>query len=167
MSFPITYWYGIRKEFLSKDRLIEARDAGFTHIECVYDAETNKQVLVWAEELGLKVNLGDRRMELALTQKPGWEDALRGMMEEYRLYPALCRYFVKDEPTNDWFAVLGKIADVMRETDPPHPPYINLFPSCVYPGSYGEHVDAYLDAVKPELLSFDHYIFKKRPVTLS
>ena len=31
--YPITYWYGIRPEYLSKERLAEAKEAGFTVIE--------------------------------------------------------------------------------------------------------------------------------------
>ena len=34
-QYPITYWYGIRPEFLSKERLIEAKEAGFNIIECM------------------------------------------------------------------------------------------------------------------------------------
>ena len=57
--YPITYWYGVRPEFLSKERLIEAKEAGFTIIECSYGPETNQKVLTWCEELGLKANVGD------------------------------------------------------------------------------------------------------------
>ena len=33
-QYPITFWYGIRPEFLSKERLLEAKEAGFNIIEC-------------------------------------------------------------------------------------------------------------------------------------
>ena len=59
--YPITYWYGIRKEFLSRERLKEAREAGFNLIECAYDTETNLRVLALCAELGLRANVQDPR----------------------------------------------------------------------------------------------------------
>ena len=75
-QYPITFWYGIRPEFLSKERLLEAKEAGFNIIECIYDPETNKKVLRWCEELGLKANVGDPRIGQALAGEEGWEALL-------------------------------------------------------------------------------------------
>lgn len=82
--YPITYWYGIRKEFLSRERLEEAREAGFNLIECAYDTETNLRVLALCAELGLRANVQDPRMSVALLGEPGWEAELDAMIADYR-----------------------------------------------------------------------------------
>lgn len=132
--YPITYWYGIRKEFLSRERLKEAREAGFNLIECAYDTETNLRVLALCAELGLRANVQDPRMSIALLGEPGWEAELDAMIADYRDCPALNRFFVRDEPTDDYFPTLGRVVDYLHAHDPVHGEYINLgsrrSPSC-------------------------------------
>ena len=166
--YPITYWYGIRKEHLCRERLIEAQNAGFNLIECAYDTETNLQVLAWCAELGLRANVQDARMGVALEGKPGWEAALDGMIADYRDCPALNRFFVRDEPMDDYFPTLGRVVDYLHEHDPIHGEYINLLPSVAVPPAsperYRQHLAAYLNAVHPQLLSYDHYNLMWREV---
>ena len=109
-QYPITFWYGIRPEYLSKERLLEAKEAGFNIIECIYDPETNKKVLRWCEELGLKANVGDPRIGQALAGKEGWEALLDTVIADYAAYPAVNRFFIKDEPLDDYFPTLGRVA---------------------------------------------------------
>ena len=170
--YPITYWYGIRPEYLSKERLAEAKEAGFTVIECSYGTETNKKVLRWCEELGLKANVGDPRIGQALAGEEGWEKALDEMIVEYADYPAVNRFFIKDEPLDDYFPTLGRVADYLNTHDPAHGEYINLLPIHAVPPAEGEdfstryqrHIDGYFDTVHPTVLSYDHYNLKMTPV---
>ena len=164
--YPITYWYGIRQEFLSRERLIEARDAGFTIMECAYDTETNLRVLAMCQELGLRANVQDPRMGIALQGEPGWEKALDDMIADYRDCPALNRFFVRDEPTDDYFPTLGRVVDYLHAHDPEHGEYINLLPSvAVMPlERYQQHIDGYLNTVHPQILSYDHYNLMWREV---
>ena len=69
MSFPINFWYGIRPDFISRERLCEAKEAGFNIIECRYDTKTNKMVLKWCHELGLKAYLWDDRIKDAILKR--------------------------------------------------------------------------------------------------
>ena len=164
-QYPITYWYGIRPEYLSKERLIEAGDAGFNIIECDYSTETNKQVLRWCEELGLKANVRDPRMNKALAAEEGWEQTLLDMIADYADFPAVNRFFIKDEPLDDYFPTLGRVADFLHSHDPAHGEYINLLPFHAVPPAEGEsfarryqrHIDGYFDTVHPTILSYDHY----------
>ena len=164
-QYPITYWYGIRPEYLSKESLIEAKDAGFNIIECDYSTETNKQVLRWCEELGLKANVRDPRMNKALAAEEGWEQALLDMIADYADFPAVNRFFIKDEPLDDYFPTLGRVADFLHAHDPAHGEYINLLPFHAVPPAEGEsfaqryqrHIDGYFDTVHPTILSYDHY----------
>ena len=164
-QYPITFWYGIRPEYLSKERLAEAKEAGFNVIECNYGTETNKQVLRWCEELGLKANVRDPRIDKALAAEEGWEQALLDMIEEYAAYPAVNRFFIKDEPLDDYFPTLGRVVDFLNTHDPAHGEYINLLPFHAVPPAEGEsfasryqrHIDSYFDTVHPTVLSYDHY----------
>ncbi|MBQ9151452.1 MAG: hypothetical protein IJX72_04315, partial [Clostridia bacterium] len=170
--YPITYWYGIRPEFLSKERLIEAKEAGFTVIECSYGTETNKKVLKWCEELGLKANVGDPRVGKALAAEEGWEQGLLDMIADYADYPAVNRFFMRDEPLDDYFPTLGRVADFIHTHDPKHGEYINLLPYHAVPPAEGEgftqryqrHIDNFFDVVHPTILSYDHYNLKKEEV---
>ena len=166
--YPITYWYGIRPEFLSKERLIEAKEAGFNIIECHYGTETNKKVLRWCEELGLKANVGDPRIDAALAGAEGWEKGLDDMIADYAEFPAVNRFFVRDEPVDDYFPTLGRVTDYLNTHDPAHGEYINLLPIHAVPPAEGEdfptryqrHIDGYFDVVHPTVLSYDHYNLK-------
>lgn len=166
--YPITFWYGIRKEFLTRERLIEAQEAGFNLIECAYDTRTNLQVLSWCRELGLRANVQDPRMDAALAGQPGWEAALDGMIDDYSDCPALSRFFVRDEPMDDYFPTLGRVVDYLHRHDPQHGEYINLLPSVAVPPAsperYRQHLRAYLDTVNPQILSYDHYNLMWREV---
>ncbi len=188
MELEISYWYGLPIDFVSFDRVREIADAGFTVLEVRYDLETNRRVLKYAEALGLHVNVYDERMGQALNQAEGWETALEEMVRDYADCPALLRWFVTDEPTDDRFPLLGRIAEVMRRLDPDHAVFINLLPNVAlgygwpdqptefsdslpmrFPVAgakrYEAHLDAFLDTVKPRILSYDHYSFKKLPLS--
>ncbi len=171
-QYPITFWYGIRPEYLSKERLIEAKEAGFNIIECSYGPETNKKVLKWCEELDLKANVGDPRIGQALAGEEGWEALLDAVIADYADYPAVNRFFIKDEPLDDYFPTLGRVADYLNTHDPKHGEYINLLPFHAVPPAEGEsfarryqrHIDGYFDIVHPTVLSYDHYNLSKREV---
>jgi hypothetical protein len=101
-------------------------------------------------------------------------------------------YFITDEPGAGAFPGLGKLVDYLRERDPAHLAYINLFPTYAseaqlgvsadaaerakvgYPQNfagvgtsnktvlaYREHLKKFIEIVKPDLISYDHYQFMK------
>ncbi len=163
--FPITYWYGIRKEFLCRERLVEAMECGFNMIECDYDRETNRRVLAWCDELGLAANVRDGRMEKALAGIDGWEQALDAMIADYAPFRSLNRFFIRDEPVDDFFPRLARVVAYLHEHDPAHGEYINLLPYHALPPAEGEsmearyrrHLDGFCAQVKPTILSYDNY----------
>ncbi len=166
MSYPINFWYGIPKEFISRERIEEAAAAGFNIIECRYDTETNKKVLNWCEDLGIKAYLWDDRMSAAIREDEGWQSSLDEMIEDYKNYPALDRYFIKDEPVGAQFPMLQRISGYLSEHDKNHGFYINLLPIHAMPPeeTYEEHVEKFLDMIKPSLLSYDHYCMGKKEI---
>ena len=168
MTYPINFWYGIPKRFICRERVAEAAEAGFTVIECRYDTETNKQVLRWCEELGLRAYLWDNRMGNAIAETEGWQKALDDMIAEYADFPALDRYFIKDEPVEAHFPMLARIANYLRAHDPKHGFYVNLLPNVAVPGGIQNsdaHIAQFLRDVQPDLLSYDHYCLCKREVS--
>ncbi len=164
-QYPITYWYGIRPEFISRERLIEAKECGFNLIECDYGREMNLRVLAWCDELGLSANVRDKRIDLALAGQEGWEAGLDAMITDYAPFHSVNRFFMRDEPLDDYFPTLGRVADYINAHDPIHGEYINLLPYHAVPPAEGEsfreryqrHIDAFCDIVHPTILSYDHY----------
>jgi len=79
--------------------------------------------------------------------------------------------FVVDEPGASDFPALGQLVAYIRERAPSQLAYINLFPtyaSAAALGTTGDTVTAYreylrqfVEIVKPDLISWDHYHFKK------
>lgn len=168
MSYPINFWYGIRPEYVSYERVAEAAEAGFTVIECRYDTKTNKQVLLWCEQLGLRAYVWDDRMATAIAGAEGWQAALDDMIADYRDYPALDRFFIKDEPVEAHFPMLARIANYFHTHHPDADFYVNLLPNVAVPGgkvNSNAHIAQYLEMVKPSLLSYDHYCLCKTETT--
>jgi hypothetical protein len=79
---------------------------------------------------------------------------------------AVIGYYITDEPNAKAFANLAGTVAYIRHKDPARLSYINLFPTYAEASqlgnkSYEEHVQQFIEIVKPELLSYDHYHFFK------
>lgn len=102
---------------------------------------------------------------------PAQAKALDATIEQVRNHPALFRYHLADEPGIGAFPRLGRLVAYLRQRDPGRLAYINLFPtyaSTEQLGTKGDTVTAYreylrqfLEVVKPGLIGYDHYHFKK------
>ncbi len=117
---------------------------------------------------------------------------LDALIEKVKKHPAMEAYYITDEPGAGAFPGLGKLVDYLRQRDPAHPAYINLFPTYAseaqlgvsadaaerakvgYPQNfagvgtsdktvlaYREHLKKFVETVKPDLISYDHYHFMK------
>lgn len=60
---------------------------------------------------------------------PAKAKALDALIEQVRNHPALYAYHLVDEPGAGAFPKLGKLVSYLRERDPAHCAYINLFPT--------------------------------------
>lgn len=88
------------------------------------------------------------------------------IISQYSQRGAVMGYYLTDEPNAKAFANLGKTVAHLRQKDPTRLSYINLFPTYADASqlgnkSYEEHVQQFIETVKPELLSYDHYHFFK------
>jgi len=80
--------------------------------------------------------------------------------------PGLGGYFVMDEPGAALFPGLGRMAELIREADPNHWIYINLFPNCALPeqlgtSSYAEYLESFVKLCHPRALSYDNYFLTR------
>jgi hypothetical protein len=156
--FFISYWAGPPGDFHTRERTAEVAEWGATIVP------GNEQDLEWAQELGYKVLLQNRALHPNQFSQPGGPEALEEVVVKYRDHPALFGYFIVDEPNAEAFPTLAKIQEIVRRLDPNHVAYVNLFPNYASQQqlgteTYQEHVDRFLDEVKPDFLSYDHYIF--------
>ena len=134
--------------------------------------------LVWCRENELNVarRHGLRAMLFApeLINPLSLKDAakreqLDALIERVRHHPAMYCYYVVDEPGAAEFADLGQLVAHLRDRDPAHLAYINLFPTYANNKqlgtqgdtvtAYREHLQRYVREVQPALISYDHYQF--------
>ena len=118
---------------------------------------------------------------------------LDALIDRVKSHPALEAYHLGDEPGAGAFPGLGKLVAYLRERDPAHLAYINLYPTYAneqqlevsadaaerakvgiplnFAGvgtddktvlRYREHLRKFVEIVKPDLISYDHYHFLKR-----
>lgn len=91
------------------------------------------------------------------------------LIERVRKHPAFYSYYITDEPKASQFPALGRLVAYLKERDPGHMAYINLFSTYVsneqlgtkgsVAAAYREYLRQYISIVKPTLLSYDHYQF--------
>ncbi len=124
-----------------------------------------------AQRHGLKAMLQDGLLSPATLDNPEQKAKLDALIEKVKGHPAMEAYFITDEPSAAAFAGLGKLASYLRHKDPAHFAYVNLFPTYANNDqlgtkgdretAYREHLRQFVDAVKPALISYDHYHFFK------
>ena len=173
MQYPITYWFGIRREFIYREdgsfateEIDRVKDAGFTLMLAEFDAKTNLLVLNAAHERGMKVMVSDGDIYRAIANSEQRREYLAGVVEKYGGHPALFGYHIVDEPNASAFDTLAEIREIFAELDPAHEAYINLFPNYASPEqlgnpTYEDHLAEYTSKVKPSIISYDHYHFLK------
>lgn len=151
-EMPILAWYSIPPAFATLDRYKELKKAGFTiNFSHIYSLEDALQSLDLAKQAGIKV----------MFMCPGLETDTENVVRQVKDHPALCGYFLRDEPSNADIPLLAAWADRIRAVDPNHEIYLNLFPNYVADetigSTYEEHVQLFAKSVKTTMLSFDHY----------
>ena len=95
-----------------------------------------------------------------------FEANLKSKVSQWAKEPAFAAYRLKDEPGAVSFPALAKTQDRLKELDPDHWCYNNLFPTYapvnekdnyLQSRNYQEYVDKYMEMCRPEVLSYDHY----------
>lgn len=161
-NFIITFW---SPPPASKEALSTVANEGFN--------------LTWTYEQGLDVVRGQGLMGMlqddlltpSTLDNQGKRAKLDSLINRVKKHPALEAYHIADEPNAADFPGLGRLVAYLRERDPNHFAYINLFP--IYADNkqlgingtpitaYQEYLRRYIEAVRPSLISYDHYHFLK------
>ncbi|QEH38279.1 hypothetical protein OJF2_68770 [Aquisphaera giovannonii] len=102
---------------------------------------------------------------------PTRREALVALVDRVRSHPAMYAYHITDEPGASAFPALGRLVAFLRERDPAHLAYINLLPTYANNqqlgvdgpilAAYEEHLRRFVEEVRPGLLSYDHYQFRR------
>ena len=160
---PITTYYGGHP--ISEKIAEQMSDGGFNLICCT------EQELDTAGKYGLRAHLHapELRDRVAIMNDPAQTVALDALIERVKRHPAMYAYYITDEPNASLFPALGKLVAHLRERDPAHVAYINLFPTYANNGqlgtkgetiaAYREYLRLFIEQVKPDILSYDHYHF--------
>ena len=166
-EFVLSFWCGPPEPFTTLERYREIKFAGFTHVMPPCAATTpalNRKILDLCVRVGLKAFVGDPRMPLRIEQEPDAKARLDAIVADYAGHPALAGYHLTDEPNAGAFPGLAQVVAYLRERDPRHHTYINLFPNYAEANrlgtpTYPEHLRRYMETVRPFVLSYDHYHF--------
>ena len=130
----------------------------------------------------------------ATMEDPAKRKHLDEFIKKVKDHPALEAYYITDEPSAGSFPGLAKLVAYLRERDPAHFAYINLYPTYAPEGkpalgvtaakaerarigypknlqgvgpdnrtvlAYREYLKQFVEIVKPDLISYDHYHFMK------
>ncbi len=156
----VTYWAGPP---ISDAVARQMAEGGWNLVWC-----TEKELDV-AQRHGLRAQLRDGLLQPATLEDPARREQLDALIGRVRDHPALYSYYITDEPNADEFPGLGKLVAYLRQRDPAHLAYINLFPTYANNQqlgnegdtvtAYREHLRQYRQIVKPSLVSYDHYQF--------
>lgn len=125
------------------------------------DVKTNMKILDLSKAVGIKAVIADAGMPLSAKLRERHK-ALDAIIASYSSHPALLGYYIVDEPNSRAFPVLGAINQYLLKADPKHLPYVNLFPNYASAkqlgnNTYEQHVSQYIETVRPDLVSWDHY----------
>ena len=135
--------------------------------------------LVWCGEkeldlvhkCGLRANLIVQTGELS-PQNANDADVMTRLDEligRVKNHPALYSYWIIDEPSATLFPNIGQLVARIRQRDPRHFAWINLFPTYASNDqlgtqgdtitAYKEHLRQFREIVQPSLISYDNYQF--------
>lgn len=161
----VTYWAGpgfVSTPLRDADAR-QLREGGWNVVWC-HENELDTVV-----KHGLRGQLYDPLISPASLDNPEKRRTLDALVERVRNHPALYCYFLGDEPGAKNFGAIGRLVAYLREKDPAHLAYVNLFPTGATNeqlGTQGDTVTAYqeylrrfVETVRPSLLSYDHYQF--------
>jgi len=118
------------------------------------------------KEAGLKGIISDPAIHVGDAEAALGEEEVRKRVEtvvrKAGSHPAVYGYYLRDEPSAAVFAGLARWKGALEAAAPGALAYINLFPNYASPaqlgtGTYPEHLEQYIEKVKPRFISYDHY----------
>jgi len=171
-KFEITYYYGPQGQDLCNEEYIKKiAECGFTSIPVEgYDPTINKTALGLLRKYGMTCSgLKDNRLIHAqtLTSQAEVDAIVFETVNDYKDYfDVIKEWWIRDEPCATDFPAIARVIDALHRIDPERKSMINLFPTYASDkqlgtNGYQEHLDKYIETVKPDYISYDHYHFEK------
>jgi hypothetical protein len=158
----VTYWAGPALTDAVAQQMVEG---GFNLVWCGSEEELDV-----AQRHGLRGQLTNGLFTPGSLDDPDRRAQLDALIARVSKHPALYSYHLIDEPGASQFPALGRLVAHLRDLDPQHLAYINLFPTYATNEqlgtkgdvftAYPEHLRLYVEQVKPLLISYDHYQFQ-------
>lgn len=148
-------------DFINNATYKEIADSGINMIYGLYEgADANGlRALDAAEANHIKYLMYDRSL-LGIQEEDF--DMVPSLFALYKDHPAFAGNLVSDEPGGSKFDRLGALHDIYKQALPDKLFYVNLFPTYSSVSqrddlTYKEYINAYIEKVKPEFISFDYY----------
>ncbi len=167
--FELTFFYGPRPErYNEADTFRKIAESGITLAQLGGSPEDCKLALIRCAEVGLRVNVCDRRVHAAMAADAAECDRIvHELCEEYRGYEALNGFDLIDEPHASCFDGIAQVVAAFRRYAPQWETVVNLFPNYANAeqlghATYDEHLADFIARVQPDFLSYDHYHFLGR-----
>ena len=144
--FAIGFWVDPPLDDLAEARYAEVADAHFTMVIGGFGGGNPADLVALCEKFDLRLLLAAHGADPATLPES----------------PAIWGYAIRDEPGADEFPALAEQAAAIRRARPGKMVYINLFPDYATAEqldteTYDEHVRRFIETVRPEVLSMDHY----------
>jgi hypothetical protein len=163
-EFPISYWCGPMPEFATLERYQEIKDAGFTFVMPMCagaSVETNRKILGFCQQVGLKAFVADGRMPLGVPDD-ATKRRIEAIIADYASHPAFLGYHLVDEPGAGAYPALAQTVAYLKEKDPAHPAFINQLPNhcplaALGTKTYEEYLARYVNQVRTPFFSYDNY----------
>jgi len=151
-----TYWAGPPLTDVVAQQMVEG---GFNLVWCGSEKE-----LDIAHRHGLRGQLTSNLLAPTSLDDPDKREQLDALIARVSKHPALYSYHLIDEPSAAQFPALGRLVAYLRQRDPQHLAYINLFPTYAnneqlgtqgdVVTAYEKHLRLYVEQVRPSLISY-------------
>jgi hypothetical protein len=168
-DFPISYWCGPMPEFTTLERYKEIKEAGFTFVMPMCagtSVEMNRKILDFCQQVGLKAFIADGRMPIGVPDDAA-KKRIDAIVADYAGHPAFLGYHLVDEPGAGPFPAIAQTVAYLKQKDPNHPAFVNLYPnycplSALGTRTYEDYLARYVKEVGTPFFSYDNY-FSARP----
>lgn len=163
---PPANWNGKgNANFITQERYNEIAESGINVIYALYengDIASTKKACEYAKNAGIEYLARDTRLDVDPKAMELEQGELHAMTSSYDGEDALKGWLVTDEPDASKFDRLGRLKKFYDKEYPNKEFYVNLFPTYATTAqlgvdSYADYIQQYIDKVKPEFLSYDHY----------
>jgi hypothetical protein len=165
IPFPIVAWHGVPKEDMSPGQFERLAAAGFTiNYTARASRATNLRILDLAAEAGVRALIDDFALR---ADSPFDRRAVREAVAQLGTHSGLFGYQLREEPPATLFPRVGLYADSIRDIDPDHVIYSNLYPDYALSErlgtpSYDAYLSGYIRTVRPGVISAAYYPLYRR-----